>query len=435
MTTLLFEDKMPEEINPEDLDRIIGREENQRLEFKKTYEHVENLEIAKDICSLANADGGYIIVGAEERDHTCSGFFSLSNADGLDTRIRQIHLDYVVERITYFRTKIISATSGATVLLIYVPDSFRKPHSVVKESKTEIWKRYGTDKRTMPIHEIREDVIKSSNAPNLIRIEKKIDQALKNIFVMDDRTPINKVTEDPGRLNDISDPDKFLNEIDELFSAHFSDKRYFRLTITPINLKNNLIDPSNKEFMEMLANPPNQRYSGWNIIPDSQIRVDSLGLRTVNFDYHHLRLTKSGHLEFWTQIDEEFCAEQREEDFQKHPKFYPYAVTEYPVSFLRFARCLYDKIGLKCFFKWRLQYWNIKECILLPYHPEAKDYLAPRQPLESYPYDNFKKEAQLLNNFEPDKSAFVLIKELYQAFGYTARQIPFFDEDGKFKIN
>jgi len=59
-----FENKTPETIVPTDVDALIGRTENQRLEFKETINDVTSYELAKDLGSFANADGGYIVVGA-----------------------------------------------------------------------------------------------------------------------------------------------------------------------------------------------------------------------------------------------------------------------------------------------------------------------------------------------------------------------------------
>jgi predicted HTH transcriptional regulator len=61
-----FEEKDILDITPDDVCSLVGRKENQRLDFKGKCKEgdPENKEIAKDICAMANADGGYIVIGA-----------------------------------------------------------------------------------------------------------------------------------------------------------------------------------------------------------------------------------------------------------------------------------------------------------------------------------------------------------------------------------
>jgi predicted HTH transcriptional regulator len=68
MTSVYFEEKDIDALSADDLDSLIGRAENQRLDFKREIASGDNnnRELARDLCSFANADGGYIIIGAEE---------------------------------------------------------------------------------------------------------------------------------------------------------------------------------------------------------------------------------------------------------------------------------------------------------------------------------------------------------------------------------
>ncbi|MGH7780810.1 MAG: hypothetical protein ACREQR_13385 [Candidatus Binataceae bacterium] len=56
MTNL--EDKQISGITEADIDRLNGREENQRLEFKETIDGVPSYEIVKDIDACTNGGGG-----------------------------------------------------------------------------------------------------------------------------------------------------------------------------------------------------------------------------------------------------------------------------------------------------------------------------------------------------------------------------------------
>lgn len=54
-----LEEKNLEKIDAADLDSLIGREENPRLEFKETIDGTNNPELAKDLASMSN--GGAVI--------------------------------------------------------------------------------------------------------------------------------------------------------------------------------------------------------------------------------------------------------------------------------------------------------------------------------------------------------------------------------------
>ena len=64
------EEKKLNEITPADLDGLLGREENQHLDFKATLGDTPKYEIAKDIACFANSGGGLIVVGAVEDSAT-----------------------------------------------------------------------------------------------------------------------------------------------------------------------------------------------------------------------------------------------------------------------------------------------------------------------------------------------------------------------------
>jgi predicted HTH transcriptional regulator len=119
-----LEDKEAHQIADADFDTLIGREENQRLEFKETIEGVPNPELAKDIGAMTNADRGYIIIGAIEdnKSKRCSGFRTVKDPDGVRTRIKDIALQYVRDRLT-IAPESRKTTRGEIVILVPIPKS------------------------------------------------------------------------------------------------------------------------------------------------------------------------------------------------------------------------------------------------------------------------------------------------------------------------
>jgi hypothetical protein len=124
---------------------------------------------------------------------------------------------------------------------------------------------------------------------------------------------------------------------------------------------------------------------------------------------------------------------QTEKEFKRNPRLYPYPVNEYPVSFLRLYRTIINAEHLVDDFILNLHYRNLKGYSLAPYRPGVVgfEFATSLKPFG-------EKHLLLSNNmlkhdFDPDESAFEIIKQFYSAFGYDSEVVPFYNkEEGKF---
>lgn len=437
MTSVLVEDKDIDAIFADDLDSLLGRKENQRLDFKREIGSGDNnnRELARDLCSFANADGGYMIIGAEEDGQgCCKDLPGVSDAIGLTQRVRQVALDLIQERIPNLQTKVIPS-SADDIVLIYIPPSFKKPHMVVKDRKTEFWKRYETDKRTMTIEEIKNDFIQSSHLGTREIIKGKVTQ-LQDFFLNNQHVEKQReLAKDHSRLNEITEPQVLIEALDKHFEKTVKESRYLRLTITPHDLIRNRVEPGFDWLNDFFFHPPRQRRNGWTMETGDIIHFNTLGLHAGWLEFRFIMLTRSGHLEFWCPIKESFCLNQGKENIDEHPRLNPYPVTEFPVSFLRFSKTLYEKLSLSCSFTFRMIYWNFKGSKLGPSHPQDSQFIFPLIPLQPYSEKHFTREVILTNDFNPDGAALEIISELYYQFGYSKKHIPFFDANGSYLLN
>ncbi len=74
---------------------------------------------------------------------------------------------------------------------------------------------------------------------------------------------------------------------------------------------------------------------------------------------------------------------------------WPTPVSEYPVSFLRFARELYKRLNVSSDFIWRMEYRNLKGCVMPPYIPGNSASLeSPR----AYDQQQFEPREFILTN-------------------------------------
>jgi Schlafen, AlbA_2 len=437
MTQRILENLRIDEIQTADVDALVGRRENQRLDFKEAIGSRErnNKELAHDLCAFANADGGYMVVGAsEEPRDVCHHFVSVDDPEGLCQKVQQVALDTIQERIL-IEARTVRSSGGEEIVLICVPSPLQKPYMVAKNNHTEFWKRYDRNKRRMTIAEIRDAFFTSPSVANIHKVEAKVDTLLKRVGETDRQRIVDEVQEgDRHTLNNLTDCSKLMAAMDHFFAEAVGDRKFFRMTITPKELKGDLVDVADASILELLERPPGQRPHGWIVEPIPPISVDGFGLHSEDRDYRFLQLSRSGHLEFWTEIDGGFCWCEEVETDARGPRLSPYAVNEYPVSFLRLAAALYQKLGTKCDLTWRMQYHNIKDCVLRPLHPSVMFYKTKPELARAYTDRHFLRDTVLSADFKPDQSALVLIEEVYSAFGYQRKDIPFFDESGNFIV-
>jgi hypothetical protein len=111
---------------------------------------------------MANAGGGYIVMGVRE-----DGFgrpADLSPIEDLANRsqgIRQACLDGIQERVDDLEVHCYEIEPNRGLIVIHVPPSEKTPHMVSMDHHTDFYRRYGADKRSMIIGEIRDSFAES----------------------------------------------------------------------------------------------------------------------------------------------------------------------------------------------------------------------------------------------------------------------------------
>ena len=218
------------------------------------------------------------------------------------------------------------------------------------------------------------------------------------------------------------------------FERAIGVNRFFRITGTPTRMVGISADLENPELVKLLLDPPDPHmrgHSGWNVKPWGTLKRNALGFENDSFDVNHLKFLKNGHLEFWTAVDSLFCWRQNEKEMAQHPRLYPHAVVEHPVSFLRLYRDLAALLRIDCDIVFQMQYLNVKDVILLPYRPESIGFEHPIESIKPLARNRLVFAPRTVSKgFDPDPSALELIKDLYYEFGYTREHIPFFDSTG-----
>lgn len=242
---------------------------------------------------------------------------------------------------------------------------------------------------------------------------------------------------DIADILEIKDAAKFLAIMQDEFEAKVGVRRFFRITATPVALGDVSVNLEDTRILQLLENPPNphKRFAGWDVRPLPPLKRNALGFENERIDFHHLKLVKNGHLEFWTAVDHSFCWQQAEKEMEAHPRLYPYAVVEHPVSFVRLYRAIVDLLGVQGEIIFQMQYLNVRDAILLPYRPESIGFIHPLELVTPLRKDRLVFERKRRNtDFDPDSTALEIILDLYYEFGYSREHVPFFDESGQCEL-
>lgn len=148
--------------------------EGQTLDYKMCIEDDDQdgwkLSILKDIASMANASGGYLVIGmAEDRDAddgTPGELVGITDGDNWAGRIKDVYLDSIAPRIVGLDINAVRhedpGGSQRHTLVIHVPPSGNKPHMIAHRGRQLFYKRHGRTNKRMDIEEIRDAVIASN---------------------------------------------------------------------------------------------------------------------------------------------------------------------------------------------------------------------------------------------------------------------------------
>lgn len=174
-----------------DLHQLIGTLESTYLEFKRGDVFLSpkiKEDIAKDISAFANADGGTIIYGIEEKNHLAEQIFPCNGRIITKDWLNQVVNSTIARRIkgVNYKEILINGKIEETVWIVEVPRSIDAPHQVIKTKKFH--KRHGTIILEMEEFEIR-DLYHRANLTNLeiqeLRIQSKqlsFDESEYEIF-------------------------------------------------------------------------------------------------------------------------------------------------------------------------------------------------------------------------------------------------------------
>ena len=430
---MIFEGKILEQISNDEIISIVNEHlsERQHVEYKVTINHrddTDRFETLCDICSFANSGGGYLIVGIrDDGNGRAQKIESVNDPERIVRSIRSLCIDHIAERIDGLEMEV-REINGDSVILIRIPSSGCFPHMVTFKNNTHFVSRYQDGKQIMSINEIRSAFINDIVGRKLSLIEDGIrNLAQGQQFEIRNQT-IRMLENGEISLINVNDG-SIISEVSlKTFREEIGEQPFFRISITPLNTKRNLINVDD-QLVRHLIEHPGQRDSGWNMdMFYSSLRRYSEGIYKGSTDDRILKLGQNGHMGFAAKLDV-FCWKQNAEEFRLRPRLYSISVVEFPSSFLRLYKRLIELLNLDMSFLVSMQFFNLQRYGLNPYSPESVEYLMRGT---SSPYGKrylIVPPIEVESNFRPDSVTYELIKYVYASFGYSKEIIPYFNKN------
>lgn len=392
------------EINERDVRSLIDHivRENQNLEYKSEFwKHNDEgtREMLKDITSIANAYGGYIIVGInEDKDGLPVEITEVNNTEKERDRIISSCLANISPRLVGIKLKVISIDSK-NILIIFVPRGIRSPYMITYKGLYQFWIRHDRQKSRMSVDEIRDVILKTENL--------------------------------------YADIKKFVNERKREILEEIGEKPYYVMGAVPLmTVKQEVVDVLNPNIRDMLKSPAEQIDDGFNFNHGSngKLHCTLYGIWSGMEDYESTELFRNSYFEARVSlssvrsvvVNDRIKRDGKELDILK---FNPYAIIGYPTSFYHILMAFKEYLGLEEPYVGFVSLYNIKGFCLEEYPEECHSSFAPKSWNKQHLEIPLSRIPDLSN---PSKVAKFFTDRIWQAFGWN--HAPLWDEEEqKFK--
>ena len=283
---MIFRGRKLSELTEQDLQRLVSDQvqEKDTLEYKSimySNSDEDKREMLRDITSMANYHGGYLIIGIEADDEGIPIRLEGIEAGNHVERITSSYLDNVDKRIVGLDIDDVQLASDRVVVIVFIPESMNAPHMIVFKGLNQFWKRHGRQKERMIVDEIGE------------AFEK--------------------------RLSNLNRLDRFLFTRKAEVLESIGDNTYMVISASPAYLCDEVVfDIHDEDLREMILHPPSLRGT-YSYIGCGQAYPTLSGLKADNYDpYRHaqhrlgnyLEVFRNGYIEcgnLLTQDTEDLC--------------------------------------------------------------------------------------------------------------------------------
>lgn len=382
--------KLNKDINEADLQELIFLKvaERHNLEYKLEQHGNDDesiREMLRDISSLANANGGHLLIGVEvDKDGLPISIKGIDNAETERERIISSYLSNIEPHISGLEVSIIPLSNKKSVISLWIPKSLKAPHMINFRGLNQFWIRHDRQKAKMSIDEIKESFLRAEGVVESIRSfmsKRKI----------------------------------------EIIEGTQGKPTYF-ISATPLSVNNDLFDIHNAEIRKILRDPPNQ-ISGYQLESgNNNFPIPTLnGLKIEVNRLRSVELHRNAHLEC-ILCKPYVTSEIHLRDQSKQLLLSVRAIVAYPVNFLNLYYSLLSEIGIEEPFLFQISLLNIGSCFLSeqPLDTTFDDAFSPAlDNLKPWNQKHLELPPIQVNYAEnPHAIAKTLLDKLWQAFGF-----------------
>ena len=189
---MIFDNKPISAITDEELINLIdNQEENLWIDFKQMQYHRDQIkidqtksekrkhEICKDVTAIANAEGGYILIGVYEKDKVAQRFINVSDVEREAESIYDICHQHIVPRIAKLEVKTRKLRWQGEIfnlIIIHIPFSENRPHGFHSKGTLNFVKRYADTTKEFQMEEFIPELIARYHLPSMDDIRVQLDR-------------------------------------------------------------------------------------------------------------------------------------------------------------------------------------------------------------------------------------------------------------------
>jgi len=370
----------------------IKYKERQRVEYKREmYKHTDKYrkEMLRDISSIANAYGGFLIIGVEADN---KGIplkpVHVDNVEDERNRIEQSCLSNIEPRVSGLKCKTIKMDTGEDIIIVFIPRSLKKPHMISFQQLNQFWIRHNDKKELMSVEEIRDACLSVEN------IWKDIRQ--------------------------------FIDEREKELRKDIISRGGLGIGCTPALTREEFIDIRDSKIKEFLIDPPNQVGRPFNLsfkesgsiltYPEPTL----FGLRIGKSDDRVVQLFRNGYYELITDRDWIYM-----QDGDKGVFINTQSLVGHTVNYFRALSYLVEQFGVESNVVVFVNLYNVENAKLEAkvVDPYTRVEHTVEKRLEGMQH-LLTPAKQILSFDKPDAVAKSFLEKIWNAFGFE--EVPFF---------
>lgn len=444
----MFNGELPQRLSADDLLRLSrdGVCEDRFLEYKAApyaKDTAGTYELLKDVCALANGDGGFLIIGVRDDGHgRATGIVNIPNAESVRQSIFERCLQRIEPRLRTLTITVVQVKADV-IIVCRVPSSDDKPVCARPDREHHFfWRRYDDGNRLMSVDEIRQCFEGDRIAKSMNDIRKALDGLEKrSLHVVDAWKGVND-----RNVLQVQDVNAFLAFVNKRFRDTVRDVPYYRLTATPNPINQIDLRAASARLRPLLEDPPKVRLHGFDlsVFGGFRLRESALGIERTNNDYNYLCVYWNGHVEFWSKLSSLFLDRGTPSEDKNAPVFLdPVALSEPAANFVRFVQAVCTIAGHTGGVQFSLALSNVRGVHLAPGHPDSIGYMKSKSDIGRpawgalpFPDESAVATHSIVNAVSlPADVQWHLVSQVYRSFGYLEdRQVPFFDETRRFTL-